>query len=84
MLIRIGMALIAALVLAPAAGALAQDAAATEPAAATRTPWPAPVGYRQPRVQDIPAVKAAKDGHDIALERLQRALDDRLRICSGC
>ena len=47
-----------------------------------RMPWPAPVGHRQPRPQDVGMPKP--DRYEPELQRLQRALDGRLRICGGC
>ena len=94
MFTRTGTALILALVPAPAAGALQKGAMViapaalakdtTSPTATTRTPWPAPVGHRQPRPQDIPAEMPAKSGYDLQLDRLQRVMDGRLTICRGC
>jgi hypothetical protein len=62
---QIGMALVIALVFASGPVALAHDTAwprAVTPTGATvggfdvsRTAWPAPVGHRQPRAEDIPA-----------------------------
>jgi hypothetical protein len=67
---QIGMALVIALVFASSPVALAHDTAwprAVTPTGATvvdqqtdgfdvsRTAWPAPVGHRQPRAEDIPA-----------------------------
>jgi hypothetical protein len=48
------------------------------------TAWPAPVGHRQPRPADIPAEGQKKRDFDWQLERLNKAIDDKLRICRGC
>jgi len=50
----------------------------------SRTAWPAPVGHRQPRAEDIPAEGPKKRDSDVQLERLNRALDGKLMICRGC
>jgi len=50
----------------------------------SRTAWPAPTGHRQPRAEDIPAEGPKKSEFDVQLERLDRALDGKLRICRGC
>ena len=46
--------------------------------------WPAPVGHRQPRREDVPAEGAGKGESDRQLEHLDRALDGKLTICRGC
>ena len=46
--------------------------------------WPAPVGHRQPRAEDIPAEGPKKSEFDVQLEQLDRALDGKLRICRSC
>jgi hypothetical protein len=81
------IALVVALLLAPAAIAPAQDTTATATSSASppvRMPWPAPVGHRQPRPADIAAARPEKDAYDVELERLNRAADATLRICRGC
>jgi hypothetical protein len=45
--------------------------------------WPAPVGHRQPRRNEVPAEGARKGESDQQLE-LDRALDGKLTICRGC
>ena len=45
--------------------------------------WPAPVGHRQPRRNEVPAEGARKGESDRQLE-LDRALDGKLTICRGC
>jgi hypothetical protein len=44
---------------------------------------PAPVGHRQPRAADLPAV-IPKHPSDAWIERLNRELDRKLKICSNC
>jgi hypothetical protein len=50
----------------------------------SRTAWPAPVGHRQPRAEDIPAEGLKKRDSDVQLERLDGLLDDKLMICRRC
>jgi hypothetical protein len=50
----------------------------------SRTAWPAPVGHRQPRAEDIPAEDPKKRESDRQIGRLDRAVDDKLTICRGC
>ena len=86
MLSSISTALAIMLVVTAVPVALAHDGArdgTRDGAEATRSVWPAPVGHRQPRVEDIPA-GPQKRAYDEALERLQRALDGKLMICRGC
>jgi hypothetical protein len=45
--------------------------------------WPAPVGHRQPRRNEVPAEDARKSESDQQFE-LDRALDGKLTICRGC
>jgi len=49
-----------------------------------RTPWPAPVGHRQPRAEDISVEQPKKRDADAELERLDRAPSGKLMICRGC
>jgi hypothetical protein len=51
---------------------------------ATPAAWPAPVGHRQPRPDDVLAGRSLKSDFEAVLQRLDRALDDKLRICRGC
>jgi hypothetical protein len=67
-----------------AALALASPAPQTHSSGATPAAWPAPVGHRQPRAADIPMDMAKKRDLDAELERLDRALDGKLKICRGC
>jgi hypothetical protein len=41
--------------------------------------WPAPIGHSQPRAADIPLLPSLAEQ-----EALDRALDEKLRICRGC
>ena len=45
-------------------------------------PRQAPVGHRQPRTSDIPAVELS--GSDIELRREDELIDRKLLICRGC
>jgi hypothetical protein len=44
---------------------------------------PAPIGHRQPRAADLPAV-SPKVGSDDWLNRLNRETNRKLQICRGC
>ena len=50
---------------------------------ASRLPWPAPVGHRQPRPSDLPQYRSMS-----TVERQQQQLDNdldrKLIICRGC
>jgi hypothetical protein len=47
-------------------------------------PWPAPVGHRQPRVDQVPPEKDANTT-DAAMKREDAELDRKLKsICRGC
>jgi hypothetical protein len=48
-----------------------------------RQPWPAPIGHRQPRVEDIQN-GVSQNAVDAEQERLDRALSRKLMICRGC
>jgi hypothetical protein len=45
--------------------------------------WPAPVGHFQPRAPDIP-IGTPLSATPEEQETLDRALDDKLKICRGC
>jgi hypothetical protein len=45
--------------------------------------WPAPVGHFQPRAGDIP-IGIPLSPSLAEQEALDRALDDKLKICRGC
>jgi hypothetical protein len=81
---RAAGAAVAALVLATTAAAGKEAAEPpAEPVARAAMPWPAPVGHRQPRAADLP-VSQPKDDLDLRIERINRDLDRRLRICRNC
>jgi hypothetical protein len=47
-------------------------------------PWPAPVGHRQPRVDQVPPEKDLSDPNN-AVNREDAALDRSIKsICRGC
>jgi hypothetical protein len=49
-----------------------------------QTPWPAPVGHRQPRADQVPSEKDTMSGSD-AMKREDAELDRKLKsICRGC
>jgi hypothetical protein len=77
-------------VFASAAAARPQEAPAVPiPSAPTQgfdrklRPWPAPVGHRQPRVEDIPQ-GVSQNASAAEQERLDRVLGRKLMICRGC
>jgi hypothetical protein len=46
-------------------------------------PWPAPVGHRQPRMDQVPSEKDSNSTE--AMKREDAALDRKLKsICRGC
>jgi hypothetical protein len=64
----------------------AHHADAQAPAAHPRTisvAWPAPVGHFQPHARDIPTAIPLSPSQ-AEQEALDRALDDKLKICRGC
>jgi len=47
-------------------------------------PWPAPVGHRQPRVEQVPSEKDLNNPNNAA-NRDDAALDRKIKsICRGC
>jgi hypothetical protein len=66
--------------------ALSQENPATSGAAPpSSTVWPAPVGHRQPRMNDLPPDvihRETQPGEVVTGQR--RQLDSRLTICRGC
>jgi len=50
--------------------------------AAMSSPRQAPVGHRQPRISDVPAVGLSAS--DIELRREDELIDRKLLICRGC
>ncbi|MGO8913160.1 MAG: hypothetical protein ACLQDM_28085 [Bradyrhizobium sp.] len=73
------------LVLAAGPAAIAQTGGGTtNPSSQTQMPWPAPVGHRQPRVDQVPPEKDLNNPND-AIAREDAALDRKLKsICRGC
>jgi hypothetical protein len=73
------------LLFAACVAAVAESAAHAD----TRTPWiieaawPAPVGHFQPRAGDIPTGIPLSPSR-AERERMDGALDEKLRICRGC
>ncbi len=63
--------------------AVAQNGTAN-PSSAKQGPWPAPVGHRQPRADQVPSEKNLNNPNDAA-NREDAALDRKLKsICRGC
>jgi hypothetical protein len=73
------------LVLAAGPAAIAQTGDRTaNPSAGKQLPWPAPVGHRQPRVDQVPSEKDLNNPDDVAA-REDAALDRKIKsICRGC
>jgi hypothetical protein len=54
------------------------------PSSEKQLPWPAPVGHRQPRVDQVPSEKDLGNPNDAA-NREDAALDRKIKsICRGC
>jgi hypothetical protein len=54
------------------------------PSSDKQMPWPAPVGHRQPRVEQVPSENDLNNPND-AIAREDAALDRKLKsICRGC
>ena len=80
----------ALLVLAAGPGAIAQSgdrlgtSNRSSPSSDRQTPWPAPVGHRQPRVDQVPSENDLNNPND-AIAREDAALERKLKsICRGC
>lgn len=73
------------LVLAAGPAAIAQTGDRTaNPSSQKQVPWPAPVGHRQPRVNELPPENDLNNPND-AIKREDSALDRKLKsICRGC
>jgi len=71
------------LALAASPAAIAQTG--NQPSASpSKGPWPAPVGHRQPRVDQVPSEKNLNDPNNQA-NREDAALDRSIKsICRGC
>ncbi len=50
---------------------------------ASRLPWPAPVGHRQPHRADVPQSEAVS-AWERQQQELDQELDRKLNICRGC
>jgi hypothetical protein len=69
-----------ALVASPAA--IAQTGSRSD--ASNKGPWPAPVGHRQPRIDQVPSEKNLNDPNN-PVNREDAALDKSIKsICRGC
>ncbi|MGB9117128.1 hypothetical protein [Bradyrhizobium sp.] len=67
----------------PAAIAQTKDRTAN-PSSQKQMPWPAPVGHRQPRVDQVPSEKDLGNPNDAA-NREDAVLDRKIKsICRGC
>ena len=57
---------------------------ATNRSSDKQMPWPAPVGHRQPRIDQVPSENDPSNPND-AIAREDAALDRKLKsICRGC
>ena len=76
---------VATTVLLLAAGSLATAQTGTKnPSTDKQGPWPAPVGHRQPRVDQVPSEKDLANPND-PVNRDDAALDRKIKsICRGC
>jgi hypothetical protein len=78
---------IALLVAIGGPGAIAQTAGNGKASSATGakvTPWPAPVGHRQPGAGDVPSEKNLANPND-PVNREDALLDKKIKsICRGC
>jgi hypothetical protein len=75
-----------ALVASPAAIAQTGSRSGANPPSADKQggPWPAPVGHRQPRADQVPSEKDLSDPNS-AVNREDAALDRSIKsICRGC
>ena len=71
------------LVLMAGPAAIAQTRGANS-SSEKQTPWPAPVGHRQPRVDQVPSEKDLNNPNS-ASNRDDAALDRKIKsICRGC
>lgn len=74
--------LTAGLLLTAASAATAQTG--TKSSSDKQLPWPAPVGHRQPRADQVPSEKDLNNPNDAA-NREDAALDKKIKsICRGC
>jgi hypothetical protein len=71
------------LVLMSGPAAIAQSGTSS-PSSEKQGPWPAPVGHRQPRVDQVPSEKDLSNPNSAA-NREDAALDRKIKsICRGC
>ena len=75
------------LALAASPAAIAQSGSRPDSASSSsqkQTPWPAPVGHRQPRIDEVPPEKNLGDPNN-PVNREDAALDRSIKsICRGC
>lgn len=73
------------LVLMTAPAAIAQTGGGTANTSSEKqTPWPAPVGHRQPRVDQVPSEKDLNNPNNPS-NREDAVLDRKIKsICRGC
>ena len=73
-----------ALVASPAAIAQTGNRDSTSSSSQKQTPWPAPVGHRQPRIDEVPPEKNLINPNDL-LAKENAILDRKMKsICRGC
>jgi hypothetical protein len=81
--IFVTMTLLVLVVTGPAAIAQTADRKAS-PSSEKQGPWPAPVGHRQPRVDQVPS-ESNLSNPDSTANREDAALDRKIKsICRGC
>jgi hypothetical protein len=70
--------------IAQTSGGAAKPGGSSSTNAGGQTPWPAPVGHRQPRIDEVPSEKNLSNPNDPA-NREDAALDRKIKsICRGC
>jgi hypothetical protein len=73
-----------ALVASPAAIAQTGNRDSASSSSQKQTPWPAPVGHRQPRIDEVPPEKNLGDPNN-PVNREDAVLDRSIKsICRGC
>jgi len=66
------------------AGSAASAQTGTKSSSDKQGPWPAPVGHRQPRADQVPSEKDLNNPNSAA-NREDAALDKKIKsICRGC
>ena len=64
--------------------AIAQTGTGSSSSSDKQSPWPAPVGHRQPRADQVPSEKDINNPNNPA-NREDAALDKKIKsICRGC